>query len=198
MKIAPGVEAKDWKSLDLSEPDNPDWERAIVILEKRTRGRFTDTIEFLIADDGKRRATERRFGFAILALDCLLVETLEAFRQGLTDTRRRSADLCISFLTQRTAFKQFFTADLAKRFYNEFRCGLAHNAQVFGSGRIWSVGPLLQQDHGRITINRSAFHQALVAELEAYLNELRVPANTTLRGNFRKKMNFIADGKFVR
>ncbi len=90
MKIAPGIDADDWKRLDLGNPDSSDWERAISIFEYRIRGRFTDAVDFLIADDEQRPVAERRFGFAILAVDCFLVETLEAFRQGLTDTRSRS------------------------------------------------------------------------------------------------------------
>ena len=171
MQIAPGIDARDWKKLDLDKPS--EWESAIWIFERRIRGRFTDAVDFLIADDQSRSPIERRWGFTVLAVDCLLVETLEAFRQGLSDTRNRSKELCVRFLTERSAFKHFFSADLAKRFYYEFRCGLAHNAQVFGTGRIWSVGPLVVLEGDRITVNRTAFHQALLTELSEYVAELR-------------------------
>jgi len=195
MQIAPGIDATDWKKLDLDKPD--EWQRAVSIFEQRISGRFTDAIDFLIADDEPRSASDRRWGFAVLALDCLLVETLEAFRQGLTDTRKKSKRLCVEFLTERTAFKQFFPSkDIAERFYNEFRCGLAHNAQVFGTGLVWSIGPLLRLDGNQMTVNRTAFHQALLAELKEYLTELRIGRNAVLRSNFRTKMDFIAEGKF--
>jgi hypothetical protein len=195
MQIAPGTDADEWKKLNLDSPG--DWETAVWIFERRIRGRFTDAIEFLIDDDERRPATERRWGFAVLALDCLLVETLQAFRRGLTDTRGKSKELCVQFLTERTAFKPFFTSpDIATRFYYEFRCGLAHNAQIFGDGRVWSIGPLLAVMGTRITVNRTAFHQALVTELEAYLAALRNGVDQELRANFRTKMDFIAEGKF--
>lgn len=197
MKIAPGVDDVDWKSLDLAKPDNPDWDRGISILEQRLRGRFAEVVDFLIAEDEKQAATDRRFGFAILTIDCLLVETLEAFRQGLTDTRRKSEQLCTSFLSQRPTFKPFFSGDLATRFYKEFRCGIVHNAQVFGTGLVWSVGPLLKVDGKRITVNRTAFHEAVMQEVAGYLNELRDPTKTDLREKFRTKMDFIAEGKFL-
>ena len=196
MKIAPAVDAADWRSLDLNAPDGPDWERGISILEQRLRGRFTDVVDSLVAEDEKRPPRDRRFGFVILAIDCLMLETLEAFRQGVTDTRNKSKQLCTSFLSTRPAFKSFFVGHLPTRFYLEFRCGIVHNAQVFGTGRVWSVGPLLELDASRITINRTAFHQALMQELVAYLNELRDSSKTDLRDKFRTKMNFIADGKF--
>jgi len=196
MEIAPGIDAAAWKNLDLDAPDHPDWDRGISILEQRLHGRFTDVVDFLIAEDEPRAPADRRFGFAILALDCLVAETLEAFRQGLVDTRNRSRELCVTFLNQRSAFRPFFDEALAKRFYYEFRCGIVHNAQVFGTGLVWSVGPLVKQDGGRITVNRTAFHEALMRELAAYMNELRQPAQSQLRQHFRTKMDFVADGKF--
>lgn len=196
MRIAPGIEVVDWKSLDLSKPDNPDWGRAISIFDRRIRGRFTDVAEFLIADDEKRGLADRRFGFAILSIDCLVVETLQAFREGLTDTRGESERLCTTFLSQRPAFKSFFIDDLASRFYREFRCGIVHNAQVFGTGLVWSVGPLLMRHGTKLTVNRTAFHAALIRELESYLAELGDQGNATLRDNFRTKMDFIADASF--
>ena len=197
LKIAPGIDADDWKGLQLAKPDSPDWARAISMFEHRVGRRFTDAVDFLLADDEPRPVAERRFGFAILAIDSFLVETLEAFRQGLTDTRRLSKDLCVAFLTQRSAFKGFFTEALAKRFYYEFRCGLLHNAQVFGTGRIWSVGPMVQLDGDRMTVNRTAFHQGLLGEVRDYLAELENPANHVLRDHFRTKMSFIAEARFV-
>lgn len=196
MKIAPGVEAADWQSLDLSTPQSPDWECGISILDQRLRGRFTDVVDSLIKEDEGRPPQDRRFGFVVLAIDCMLLETLEAFRQGLTDTRRKSKQLCTSFLTTRPAFKSFFVGDLAIRFYYEFRCGVVHNAQVFGTGRVWSVGRLLELDGSRITINRTVFHQALMQELDAYLDALRDTSETDLRAKFHTKMSFIADGKY--
>jgi hypothetical protein len=45
-------------------------------------------------------------------------------------------------------------------------------------------------------VNRTAFHQAFVAELEEYLAALRKGVDEELRANFRTKMDFIAEGKF--
>jgi len=192
MQIARGITNADWKKLDFNDPS--DWERAISIFDKRIRDRFANAIDFLIADDeAVDDPNNRRWGFAILALDCLLIETLQAFRQGLTDTSGKSGALFVSFLTSRPAFKSFFsTADLATRFYKEFRCGLHHNAQVFRDGLVWSVGPLLRLDGQRMVLNRTALHSAVMTELDEYASELRTGTDPTLRQNFIAKMNFIA------
>jgi hypothetical protein len=68
---------------------------------------------------------------------------------------------------------------------------------VFGTGLVWSVGPLLGLEGTRITVNRTAFHEALMRELADYLTELRDPLKATLRGHFRAKMDFIADGSLL-
>lgn len=69
MQIAPGIEAADWKKLDLDKPS--EWELAISIFEQRIRCRFTDAADFLIADDESRPAAQRRWGFIVLTIDCL-------------------------------------------------------------------------------------------------------------------------------
>jgi hypothetical protein len=194
MQIAPGIDASDWKLLDFASSDA--WAKGVEIFERRIRGRFTDAVDLLVTDDESRSPKDRRWGFAILAIDCFLVETVEAFRLGLTDTRGKSRDVSVAFLTQRPAFKSFFTPDLATRFYYEFRCGVAHNAQVFGTGRVWSIGPLLAVDGSRITVNRTAFHQALMAALKDYVDDLRGGLDAQLRQNFKTKMDFIAEGRF--
>jgi hypothetical protein len=45
-----------------------------------------------------------------------------------------------------------------------------------------------------VTINRTAFHIALLDEIKTYLGELSNESNAELRGNFPKKMDFTAEG----
>ena len=92
----------------------------------------------------------------------------------------------------RPLFKDQFTPDRARRFYYEFRCGILHQAEIGGDSKVWSVGPLLQDNGSRIIVNRTKFHGLLKGEFQSYLAELRDPVNVTLRGNFRTKVNFIS------
>src|SRR4051812_6575358 len=115
MQIAPGIDARDWSELQFNKPE--DWARAVSIFEARVRGRFTDAIDVLTADDEPKSATKRRWGFAILAIDSLLVETPQAFRRAHTDTDGLSKALSVKFLTKQPAFSTFFTTEaLATRF----------------------------------------------------------------------------------
>lgn len=192
MEIAPRVPAEKWQALELDDPASPDWAAGVQILEARIHERFIDPVDHLIAAEDGKPILEKRFGFTILAVDCLLVETLGAFLEGLTDTKWKSEATFCKFLTTRPLFKQEFTQDRAERFYKEFRCGILHQAEIGGDSRVWSVGPMLQDDGSRIIVNRNKFHEVLKTEFQNYLVELRNPANPDLRANFRTKMNFIS------
>ena len=193
MQIAPGLDTTRWQGLRLDDPQSADWDIAVGVLESRIRGRYLDPIDFLIAAEETKPPTERRFGFTILAVDCLVIETLEAFIEGLEDTEGKSRATFCKFLRSRPLFAaEFTTEDLAEQFYYQFRCGILHQAEVGGDSRVWSIGPLLQFDDGQIIVNRTKFHEVLKAEFETYLTELRDKKNTVLRTNFRTKMDFIS------
>ena len=193
MQIAPGVDAAVWQRLKLDDPNSADWVTAIDILAARIHERYIEPVDFLIASEANKPASERRFGFTVLAIDCLLVETLGAFIEGFEDTNGKSKKTFCAFLRTRKQFAaEFTTDDLTKNFYEQFRCGILHQAEIGGESKVWSVGPLLRLESSAITINRNKFHECLKAEFQTYLSELRDPKNSVLRENFRKKMNFVS------
>jgi hypothetical protein len=192
MQIAPNFEASKWKELNLDDVESPDWAVAISTLESRIGERFITPADFLVAAEKDVPAIERRFGFAVLAIDCLLIETLGAFLEGLENTKNRSEEIFCKFLISRSQFSKDFPLILAQQFYKEFRCGVLHQAEVGGNSKVWSIGPLIQKDGDRVIVNRNKFHERLKSEFAVYLLELRDSNNNQLRFNFRKKMDFIA------
>ena len=84
MKIAPGVEVADWKALDLSTPDSPDWElqllRKAAILSVRADPEPRDLL-ILPKPDGTASEghTDQVNGVAIV--DLLEVEAGAAWRE---------------------------------------------------------------------------------------------------------------------
>jgi hypothetical protein len=193
MQIAPGVDASVWHGLKLDDRASADWEKAVDILAARIRDRYIEPVDFLIAAEESKPASERRFGFTVLAIDCLLIETLGAFIEGLEDTDRKSQRVFRTFLRTRKQFAaEFTTDDIADKFYKQFRCGILHQAESAGDSKVWSIGPLLRVDGDAITVNRNKFHDCFKTEFQSYLAELRDSKNSTLRNNFRKKMNFIS------
>jgi hypothetical protein len=193
MQIAPGVDAAVWQGLKLDDPNSADWAKAVDILAARIHDRYIEPVDFLIVSEANKPPSERRFGFTVLAIDSLVVETLGAFIEGLEDTEGKSKKTFCTFLRTRKQFgAEFTTDDLAKKFYEQFRCGILHQAESGGESKVWSVGPLLRVEGNAITVNRNKFHDCVKAEFQTYLSELRDPRNLVLRENFRRKMGFIS------
>lgn len=187
IRISPHFCINDWTILSFSTEN--DWEKGIDIFEDRIRGRFLKPITYF--------ETYKYAGFAVLALDCLLIETLQQFKKGVSDTPwGESESYFVDFLTK-TSFKKYFDADLAKFFYRQIRCGVLHQAEIKGSSRVFVHQdiPLVKwsKDKKGLIINRKLFHNQLIIEFKNYLSQLKVsnPPDVHLRTNFRKKMNFI-------
>ncbi|MBI2485610.1 MAG: hypothetical protein HYW01_01340 [Deltaproteobacteria bacterium] len=188
MRISPKYAVEDWKAVDFSTEEG--WKKAICIFEDRIRGRFLDLIDAI--------KCSTYAGFAVLALDCLLIETLQQFRKGLPATpqgRGEAGKFFESFLTE-TSFSSYFNnKELASMFYNQIRCGILHQGEVKENSRVLirKVTPLVSftADRRGIIINRKLFHKQLVNEFEQYLSQLRDPSNSDLRSKFKKKMDHI-------
>jgi hypothetical protein len=198
-EIAPGYRVRDWKSLvlDENERNSADWARAIAILDARIRSRFIEPAQLLIdAENGKERGTN---GFAVLAIDFLLIETIQGFREGLTDHHRQSTALFKAFLTRWPTFTACVpsgkdSGDVAVRVFEQGRCALHHTGStdriiVRKSDKGGKV--FVFHDDGRITINRTLLHQELTRAFDVYLAELSDPANIGLRKKFKAKMDHI-------
>lgn len=184
MRISPEYTVDHWNALSFTVEE--DWQKAVNILEDRLRGRFFDIVE---------KIEHHEFaGFAVLALDCLLIETLQQFRQGRNETpTRQSPRYFVDFLTQ-TSFGKHFDEPTAEQFYVQVRCGILHQAEVKKNSRVridTDEMVRLTPDGQGMIINRKKFHQELETVFEQYLAELRNPANSEQRAHFRAKMNHI-------
>ena len=131
-----------------------------------------------------------RYGFIVLAIDCLLIEALQAFIEGRTDTRGHSGEMFLRFLTSREQFKKDFDKEFAGRFYEQIRCGILHQAET-RKWRVWAFGPLLQDSGDQVILNRTEFHSRLKREFDTYLSDLRKGNDPKLRSNLKTKMNHI-------
>lgn len=193
MYIGPGIHQNDWLKLNLDDDQSEDWGKGINILRKRIFSRYFEPIDFLIEKDKDRGIFDRRYGFTILAIDCLLIETFQAFKEGLVDTTGKSESRYVKFLQSSPSFSKYFSSeDDAKKFYQHYRCGILHIAEVQEDSLIWSVGELRGEVDGKQYINRTKIHKFLKNDFNRYLEDLKDPNNKILRSNFRKKMDFIA------
>ncbi|HLG95894.1 MAG TPA: hypothetical protein VKX49_06245 [Bryobacteraceae bacterium] len=215
-----GFSKSDWQSLTarLNNGDENAWSQAIGVFERRMRERFFSCIDALINADTKpdSRAPEARVsndcipGFSILALCCLLIDTLQGFREKpshppvptgpcIFPTRpcirplTGTAEQFKSFL-RRPAFGETFRDEgVAARFVNGIRNGVLHEAET----RKWVIwrdkpaGQIVAPEDDGYALNRTLFYAAVNKEFDSYLQELREPSNTELRNRFKKKMDDI-------
>lgn len=186
MRISRSYNTDDWKSLTFK--DEVDWELAVSIFRDRLETRYLEHIRSLLQ--------RKTIGFVVLALDCILVETVQQFRLGTRATPwAKEKKYFVWFLTE-TAFANHFNANQAELFYETIRCGLLHQAEAEGASRIkrGQNYPLVQytSDHAGVIINASLFHGLLEQVIEDYALELLNPRAIDLRRAFRRKMNFIA------
>lgn len=110
-------------------------------------------------------------GFLKMAVSCLMIETLESFKQGKKDTKGKGVGLKM--------FQDFFTSEeilfphfknVSTDFYYCIRCGILHQAETTKAWRILRNGELLNPTER--TINATRFVTALERALTKYIEEL--------------------------
>ncbi len=183
MYISPRYKDSDWNALYLATQS--DWRKAVRMLEDRLNARFFDAVKAIDKQDFA--------GFAVLTLDCLLIETLQQFREGAEETpRRKGEQYFVDFLTT-PPFSTYFTKATAAKFYDHFRCGILHQAEIKASSKVRRNGQLVAPTtNGKgLIINRKLFHATLRKAFAAYLRALRNRSDALLCQNFVKKMDFI-------
>jgi hypothetical protein len=209
--------------------DEAAWQCAVNVFERRIRERYLSCIEALetadsrsdiqVPDDAPADCSTVPHddgngivvpGFAIMALCCLLIETLQSFREA-PETAPPPAGPCTypsgpcirpsPSTTQ--AFKDFLKlpafggafrdSNVARSFVNGIRNGILHEAET-RRWVIWRELPadkIVDQRGNGYTLNRKTFYRALKQEFSRYVSDLRNPANVNLRKRFVKKMNDI-------
>jgi hypothetical protein len=199
-EIARGCRISDWKKFDIQKNTrwNASWKEAVGVFERRINARFIYQINALI--NNKDKATASSSGFAIVALDCLLIETLNQFYEGIDETPKYNHAPAFHAVFQRSStLKDIFdTKEKTKEFYDQIRCGLLHQAQTKGNSKInrkiknvieW-CNPKKPADG--LTVHSLCFHKCVEEVYSEYLEQLRIEQNDDLRDKFRTKMNLIA------
>jgi hypothetical protein len=120
---------------------------------------------------------------------------LQQFKEGTDETpRRKGEQYFVTFLTT-APFSAYFNATSAAKFYDQFRCGILHQAEIKASSKVWRVGPLMAPtpDGKGLIINRKLFHSTLRRAFATYLRALRNRSDALLCQNFVKKMSYICN-----
>jgi hypothetical protein len=181
--ISPKYRASDWTALQLRDDNKIDWLKAIEIAENRVKIRFVRWIE--------RIENSQFSGFVVIALDCLLIETLVGFITGRPSTGPEGIDALLTGKLMEGGLQ--FADDEAALFRKHVRNGIIHDGET---RRGWFIrrgesdGPVLAKKGKSFHLNRNAFHKALTRQLAAWLTKLRA-GDETLRNNMKLRMEQI-------
>ncbi len=162
--------------------DNAQQEEIVRFLSERYTERFFYPIRSLRQAPGSHKG----FGFAMMALCCLLIETLECYRQGLPSSHEKelkdleklpankvapleyrlvapfhaSSSKVFEEFFKRPEHQKFFPGVDGGIFYKAIRCGLLHQAQTKEGWRIIRFGKFWDPAPTS-SINRDEFSQRL-------------------------------------
>lgn len=192
--ISPNFTVGHWLDIRpaLGSPTARQWHYAIEILNDRIYGRFIEPVD---------KIQELEYsGFAVMALDCLLIDTIQSFKEGRVRGNVAEQATKKSFLTFLRTSRHFSAAfnsnQKASDFFNDVRCGLLHDGETRRNWRIWaksdeSPNTLLEKRDESTIVYRKTFHGALKHEFKDFLVALADPRNRSLRTNFLKRMDAI-------
>jgi hypothetical protein len=137
-------------------------------------------------------------GFAQMAACCLMIETLESFKNGWKDTRYLKDDngadiyggmIFNNFFVRHSRYFSDFIG-LGNEFYSSIRCGILHQAESNNGWRIKRKGDLY--DRSARAINSTRFRNRMRKCLKEYCSELETaPAESDVWKNFKTKMAYI-------
>lgn len=111
-----------------------------------------------------------RNGFMIMATCCLVIEALEAFRQGWESSEGRSQLAFCSFLDREAEFHVF--KGYAQPFYKHVRCGILHQAETTGGWTITLMPGRPMFDAAELRIQADEFYGALGRSLKSYADAI--------------------------
>jgi hypothetical protein len=180
----------------------------IKFIDHRLRGRYITPLQNV-------KPRKYRSGFLMMASACLLIETLQAFREGKNESEIGSEAAFMRFFEEngehfsglRNCFPLIPKKDkqgvpvkdkqgnAVKKctFYKHIRCGIYHQAESTGGYSIVRDKSDLF-DPTEQTVNADEFTDAVETCLDKYLNELRASAVTSERWNkAADKLTYICD-----
>lgn len=199
MKVSGKRSADDWKKLaaKLSLGKDQDlWGEAFTnYFLDRLNTRYLEPIKWI----GNNRSLSGE-GFAIVTLQCCLIEFLQSTLEGKTyrqnppfgDHEYGPQDkYFVKFLRTSPVFGNCFNEASAKEFYKNVRCALVHEARTKEGWRIWAgnaaaVSPI-------DTKSKMIFHRPLQSSLIRYIDWFgrELLTNTEMQKALLRKLNYL-------
>jgi hypothetical protein len=117
-------------TLNTAGPDNAEWQEILNAFERRIQQRFLRPIKELeVHDEEDRDQRPTRAGFAIMILDCVLIDTIQSFREGREITGEMSSAKSFKTFLKSPRFSEFKSKD-REDFVEYVRHALLHNGET--------------------------------------------------------------------
>jgi hypothetical protein len=150
------------------------------LIKERLRERYIDPVE------GMR--LEQKNGFAIMALSCLLIETLESFYRGWPKSPNSNLAFCGFFDRHANLLPEF--KGHAQSFYANVRCGILHQGETTQGWTITRQAGASLFEPASLVIHATKFNRILGTAIDQYSKALETTSlSDDLWKNFVKKMN---------
>lgn len=176
---------EDYLKLNLSENStDDDWTSAIHFLEERFTERYFKVIKEL-------SYAPADYGFAIMALNCLLIDAFYQFENGLEETNNNKA--CYTSFLKKHLPHLFPTDTQALLFYKHIRCGILHSAQTkSGSQLTYNKDYAVEffNCETNIRVDVLNFSHELYGYFEHYITRLK-DGDIKTRKAFLRKMQYL-------
>lgn len=180
------------------DPERVDenWETLLAHIKARFDKRFLEPADILLKHEDeeiRQGSLPEGLGFSVLAIDCLLIETICGYENGAPTPMRGTSQAFETFLTTAPRFEKAFAQESrANEFVDAIRNGLLHDGET---RRGWTIrqgtptGPIVEDvGSGLIRLYRSAFHEALKDYVAAYFERLRAEDGVELRENLSNRI----------
>lgn len=203
---------QDWRDLSarLSVHADENWDIAFQFFEERITTRYLNPIRKILEMD-----LNTGEGFAVVNLQCSLIETIECFWNGwiyefkvakkgvkpsykykmgpatYKGSRVRNRDIFIKFFEEREPFKSLGID--GDDFFENVRCGLLHETQTKNNWVIRKEEDMqiefYKVDGNKKIIYRKKFQDAIETVITEFKSQLVTNGNSSLRQNFVDKFN---------
>lgn len=135
----------------------------------------------------KKYKREYKNGFSMMASYCLLIETLQSFKNGWAHSNRRSEQAFKDFFKNNIHFQEL--NNQGSEIYKKIRCGILHQGETTGGWKITRESRVLVENK---TINAYKFGNRLEMCLLDYRCELlKAEWDSEVWDNLRTKMRKI-------
>lgn len=162
------------------------WDKAIDIFKSRIESRHFYAIKKLMNKRNKKEMI--KCGFAIMTLECSLIDTFARFRYAPNKQRRRFVNFLKDFLLDGPNAETD-----AVTIYKNIRCGLVHSgATDHMCGLTYGLKNLITiKDDGGISLDIIEMNERLKNYLKDYIKILKNTNEIEVRENFVNTMNII-------